>query len=404
MNKKKSYIAIMLVCVFISGAFAGAAGAVTYLQNFGDNLFVSRSYLDQVTGIAEKYAKLDLFYRTIESDYYGDYTDEALMNGIYDGLFSALDKYSCYMTAEEYKNTTEATMKTFSGVGVVMSVSDDNRIIVLSVYRDTPAEKAGMKEGDYILEVDGKAYSGNQLDSASSALRGEKGTKVRVKYSRDGKEKEVVMTRDTINNLTIYTGSLLDDISQGHKIGYICIDSFGNGTGDEFKDIIRDMEIDGTEGFILDLRNNSGGVVETACEVADALLKEGIIMTTKTRQNSEDRVVSDATATSLPFVVLVNEHTASAAEIVAAAIKGNNAAKIIGTQTFGKGVVQYIKQLSDGSGDAIKLTFQEYFGPDDLKINQVGIKPDIVVENDSDSEEDAQFMRAVKEILSECQG
>ena len=398
-KKKGASIAIILVAIFLIGAIAGGIGTVTVLQNVGKTALVDRNYLDQVTEIATKYAKLESFYRAIESDYYGDYTDEELMQGIYNGLFSKLDKYSCYMTAEEYKANSENTMKTFSGVGVVMSVTDDDKVVVLSVYRDTPAEKAGLKAGDILLEIDGKAYAGSQLENASNALRGEKGTKVKVKYSRDGKEKEVVMVRDTINNETIYTGTVLDNLSDGHKIEYICIESFGNGTGTEMEDILHDLEMDGTEGFILDLRNNPGGVVESACKVADLLLKEGVIMTTKTKQGSEDSVVSDAYATSMPFVVLVNENSASAAEIVAAAIKGNKAATIIGMPTFGKGVVQYIREVNGGGGDAIKLTFEEYFGPNDLKINDVGVKPDITVDLTEDDKEDVQLARAIEEIL-----
>ncbi len=398
-QKRGTSIAVIIVVIFLLGAFTGGIGTVTVLKNVGKTALVDRNYLDQVTEIAAKYAKLEAFYRAIETDYYGDYTDEELMEGIYRGLFSKLDKYSCYMTAEEYRANTESSMKTFSGVGVVMSVTDDDKVIVISVYKGTPAEKAGLKAGDILLEVDGKAYAGSQLENASNALRGEKGTKVKVKYLRKGKEKEVVMVRDTINSETIYTGTVLENLSKGHKIEYIGIESFGNGTGDEMEDIIHGMEMDGTEAFILDLRNNPGGVVESACKVADLLLKEGVIMTTKTRQGSEDAVVSDNAATSLPFVVLVNENSASAAEIVAAAIKGNKAAKLIGKTTFGKGVVQYIRQVNGGGGDAIKLTFEEYFGPDDIKINGVGVKPDITVDFSAEDENDAQLSRAIEEIV-----
>ncbi len=401
MDKKKRYIAIMLICVFIAGASAGGVGTVVFMQHFGKTALVSRDYLDKVSEVAEKYAKLEAIYNIIETDYYGDYTDEGLMNGIYSGLFSSLDKYSGYMTAEEYKNSTETTLRIFYGVGVVMSVSDDNKIIILGVYRDSPAEKAGLKEGDVILEVDGKAYDGSQLESASNALRGDKGTKVKVKYSRNGKEGNAVMERDTINNETIYTGSIMESISEGHKIVYVGIESFGNGTAEDFEYIMRDLELDGTEGFILDLRNNPGGVVETACKVADLILKEGVIMTTKTRQGSGSSVVSEASSTTLPYVVLVNENTASAAEIVAAAIKGNKAAKLIGVKTFGKGVVQYVRTINGNDGDAIKLTFEEYFGPDDLKINEVGVIPDIEVDLTDDDKTDKQLETAIKELLKE---
>lgn len=399
--KKGKSIAVIIVAIFLIGAIAGGIGTVAVLQNIGKTALVDRAYLNEVTGIAAKYAKLEAFYRAIETDYYGEYTDEELMEGIYDGLFSKLDKYSCYMTAEEYKANTESTMKTFSGVGVVMSVTDDDKVIIISVYRGTPAEKAGLKAGDILLEIDGKTYAGSQLENASNALRGEKGTKVKVKYLRGSKEKEVVMVRDTINNETIYTGTVLENLSDGHKIEYIGIESFGSGTGTEMEDILHGMEMDGTEAFILDLRNNPGGVVESACKVADLLLKEGVVMTTKTKQGSEDTVVSDSTATSLPFVVLVNQNSASAAEIVAAAIKGNKAAKIIGMPTFGKGVVQYIREINGGGGDAIKLTFEEYFGPNDLKINDIGVKPDITVDLTSDDKEDVQLARAIEEILKE---
>ncbi len=399
MDKKRKYIAIMLICVFITGASAGGVCTVAFMQHFGKTALVDRDYLDRVSGIAEKYAKLEAIYNIIETDYYGDYTDEGLMNGIYAGLFSSLDKYSCYMTEEEYKKNTETTLRVFYGVGVVMSISDDNKIVILSVYRDSPAEKAGLKEGDIILEVDGEAYDGSRLESASNALRGEKGTKVKIKYSRNGKEGNAIMERDTINNETIYTGSILESVANGHKISYIGIESFGNGTAEDFEYIMRDLELDGTEGFILDLRNNPGGVVETACKVADMILKEGVIMTTKNRQGEGNSFVSEASSTTLPYVVLINENTASAAEIVAAAVKGNNAAKLVGTKTFGKGVVQYVRTISGEDASAIKLTFEEYFGPDDLKINEVGVSPDIMVEFNADGDTDNQLEAAIKELL-----
>lgn len=394
-SKKKTkarWLSLFMVAVFIMGGIVGSVATVLGMRFIDGTVLVKKDFLDHTTYMAEKYNKLEYLYRVIESNYYGDYTDEQLMTGTYEGLFSALDKWSEYLTAEEMQQLMNYTNSSFQGIGVVMQATKDNRIKIMAVYNDAPAEKAGLKPGDYIVAVDGKTYDGAHLEDCSNALRNEIGTKVKVTYERGGAEKTVTITCNTVDTGTIYSGTVKDS---KRNIGYIMIGTFGEKTAEEFDRALRNFEVEGCEAVIIDLRGNGGGVVDSATAIADRLLPEGNIIVTKSKVEGEVFTNSDASCTKLPFVLLVDENTASSAEILTAAVKGNQAAPVVGTKTYGKGVLQKVANITKDGKDAFRITYAEYFGPGDLKINGVGIEPDYVVEQDEDSAKDMQLEKAI---------
>ncbi len=244
--------------------------------------------------------------------------------------------------------------------------------------------------GDKIISVEGEVYDGSSIDQAAAAMRGKPGTKVDLVVIRGQKELQFTITRANIIMQTVRS-EVLDG-----NIGYIRISSFEEKTADDFKQHLRNMELKGVQGLILDLRDNGGGLVEVSIEVADALLDEGTVTYTEDRQGNKEYYKSKPGKTGLPYIVLVNGGTASASEIVTGAIKDHNSGKIIGTTTYGKGIIQSIEQLSNG--DAVKLTIMQYFSPDGNVIHKVGIKPDIEVEELVDDEVDQQLEKA-KELL-----
>ena len=260
-------------------------------------------------------------------------------------------------------------------VGIGIGVAEENgRFVVLTVYDDGPASKAGMQPGDIIEKVDGTAPK--DLDDAVARMTGEEGTDVTVTVNRDGEKIDLTMTRKELSIDSVgYAVSEEDP-----QVGYIRISLFRDGTDKEFKDAVKALKKKGCNKFILDLRDNGGGLTDVSVEIADYILPECVIMTDVTKDGKEEVYKSDADSADLELVVLVNENTASASEILTAAIKENDAGKVIGSKTFGKGVTQVSKRFSDGS--AAKLTVSEYLTPDGNHVNEKGITPDIEATDD----------------------
>lgn len=396
LHRRKKWLTILALCIFLMGVMTGILGSFVGIYYAKNAILVDKTYVDTVTRISEKYAKMEFLYSMIHKYYYGEYTDQELMEGAYAGLFSALDEYSQYLSEEDYQKLMNYTNASFQGVGVIMSATDDNKIQIVSFLENSPAKAAGLKEGDYILAVNGTEFDGEHMSDCSAALKQDVGTKLKITYERKGKKDTVTVTCNTVATGTVFS-QVLEDSKTGKSIGYIRITSFGENTYKDFDNDLRDMEVDGVDGVIIDIRNNGGGMVEEATKIADRLLPEGTIMITKTKTEEDVYVNSDASCTKIPYVVLVNENSASASEILAAAIQGNKAAPIIGTVTFGKGVLQNIGHIGTGK-DAFKITYAEYFGPNDLKINKKGINPDYEVKNDLDTPEDEQLEKALDEI------
>lgn len=349
---------------------------------------------------------INLYREAIQSDYLFPYKKEDLETGIYKGLFWGLkDPYSEYYTAEEYKRLMEDTTGKFAGVGLVITAGEDNLITVVSPIANTPAAKAGLKAGDKIVEVDGQAYAGKELQEATEHMRGKPKTSVELTVQRviNGKTQtsHVKLVREMIEVDTVI-GKLMPD-----NIGYLQISSFEQVTAKDFKKEWEALEKQGAKKFIIDLRNNPGGLLTSCEEIADALLGKATIVTTVDNKGKKEASTSDEAQYKEPLVVLANGGSASASEILLGALRDNKRAKSVGEKTFGKGIVQQIYPLGENGEDGgFKLTMAEYLTPNGEKIHGKGITPDIVVKAPEQAKgmgpdflkEDPQLQRALQEV------
>ena len=336
----------------------------------------------------EDFSKFEDIYKYIETTYYEEPDMDKLMDGAYKGFIDALeDPYSSYMTKKEYDSWMTNIESEYSGVGITFSMDTDGRYVVVSVQKDSPAEAAGIKAGDILLKADGKAY--DDMDLFANAIRGKEGTVVKLTYSRDDKVKTVSITRKTITQHSVYD-EMLDD-----ETAYIAISSFIDNTAEDFSESLKKVEKNGADKLILDLRNNGGGLLTSCIDVADEFLDEGIVVYVEGRTGEREDYSAKDGKTSLETVVLVNENSASAAEILAAALQ-DNGFELVGMTTFGKGVIQSTVELDDGS--ALKWTIMQYFSPKGNVINKKGVTPDHKVDIPENSDKDTQLEKA-KELL-----
>ena len=349
-------------------------------------------------------AYLSRIKSVIDKNYlWKDKIDEnKLKDGAIEGYVKALgDKYTEYIPKTEIKEFTENITGSFVGIGIYMIADEDSqKIIVYYPIPDSPAEKAGIKSGDIILRVDGKEYGYDDFNIIADNIKGEAGTKVKLVIERDGKEQEFEITREKIETNPISSKIIKENI------GYVNLPSFDTDSSKKLKEKVDDLISKGAKSLILDLRNNGGGIVEESTNIADFFLdKDKTIMTTKDNKEKEETTKSKTKKVyEMPLIVLTNENTASASEILTAALKDNERATVIGTKTYGKGVIQTVLTLSDGSG--LKITTAEYFTPNGTEINKKGIKPNIEVKlpdtvksiyavKESD---DTQLNRAIEEL------
>lgn len=375
-----------IVLGFLAGMAAAFGIMIIVMTGFGPGpAVIPGSTYDYYKQLDERYSKLNTIYDEVMTSYYIEPDETAMQEMMYKGLITGLeDPYSAYMTAEEYDSYEESITGEFEGIGIVFSTDNDGNYTVIQVYKDSPADKAGLKSGDLLLKADGKYY--DTMEEMSAHIKGKAGTIVKLTYSRDGKENTVPIKRDKIVSQTVES-KLLDD-----NIGYIAITGFEGHTGDDFQKALDEMEKKSVSGLVIDLRDNGGGTVATCLEVTDALMGESVIVSMEDRFGNSEEYTSDKEATKLPYVVLVNENSASAAEIMAAAVKDNTDNPVVGTTTFGKGIVQMSSELDDGS--ALKLTIMQYFSPDGTVIHKKGVKPDFTVKNNGDI--DVQLQKALE--------
>ncbi len=316
-------------------------------------------------------SKLEMLIYLIENYYYQDVDDETLIEGIYAGLVESLgDPYSEYYNAEEYEDLMSTLTGNYAGIGALLQKSTETgEVTITKVYADTPAEEAGLEEGDSIYSADGYLAVDENLDTFVQHIRGEEGTDVELVIIRDGEELTVTCTRATISTPTVEY-QMLDG-----NVGYIAVSQFTEHTYDDFVAAYEDLESQGMVSVVFDMRNNGGGLLDSVVEILDYLLPEGTVVYTMDKAgNREDYTSSGDTYKSIPMTVLVNGNTASAAEIFTGAIRDFDYGTIIGTQTFGKGIVQSTIPLTDGS--AVKLTTQTYYTPNGECIHGTGITPD----------------------------
>ena len=384
--KKSRFVASIIATVVATALIMCGIGCG--LMTFGGVTLVNKKEYTENEKIAEKYEKLYKLQTLIENTYLWDVDEDEQMDNVYKALVDSLgDKYSAYYNVKETKKLTEYLSGTFAGVGIVFSQSkeDPTRYNVGRVIEDSPADSAGIKAGDVITAVDGKKYSDSEKIAA--ALRGELGSRVKVTFERDGEVKTAKLVRGTIEDPSV--GATVID----KKYGYILISSFDKGTEKQFEEALNKMENKNLKGVIIDLRGNGGGVAEAGINIADMLLPEAVITKTVDKNGKEQVYNSDGECTKMKYVVLVNGDSASTSEILAGAIKENNGGALVGTKTFGKGIIQTMEILKDQS--SIKLTTMEYLSPKGKHIHNKGITPDYVVKQPKNSKTDLQLKKAI---------
>ena len=345
--------------------------------------------------------KLSGIQALIQKEYIGEVDEDALQTGICQGYVGALgDPYSAYYDEEQTSALMETTQGEYGGIGVVLTQNLDTGVTTASsVYEDSPAMKAGMKDGDIIYQVEGRDVSGMALEEISGSIKGEKGTTVEITVLRGEEREEVTLTitRDTIQAETVKTRILEDEI------GYLAISEFDSVTLEQYREGLAELKAQGMEGLIVDLRGNPGGNLDTVCEILDLMLPEGLIVYTEDKDGNRQEFTSDeAQEVQVPLAVLVDGNSASASEIYAGAIQDYGIGQIVGTKTYGKGVVQTIYDLKDGT--SLKLTVAEYFTPNGRNIDGEGITPDVEVtyqRDENDPEADNQLDRAVETLQNE---
>jgi carboxyl-terminal processing protease len=386
MTIKKTTLAIVLsIAIIMGGGLTFAGIQIAQISGVG-TVRIPISEYENLNYMNEKYAKLEQLYQTVESNFYTEVDVEALEIGIYKGLFSGLDDvYSSYMTKEEYEAWKASALGEFEGIGITFSQNDNGDFVILNTVEGSPAQKAGLSAGDFILKVDGETFT--DLETMGAAIRGQAGSKVEVTYQRNDKEYTVSLIR-----AKIVTQSVRYELRKD-KIGYIKITGFEDKTSEDFTAALRDLEVRGATGLIIDLRNNGGGLVDEGVQIADELLGKGTITYLQDRNGQKEYYESDEQKTTLPYVVLVNEGTASTSEIVAAAIKDSDDGLLVGVTTFGKGIVQSTSQLPDG--DAIKMTIKQYYSPEGTTIHKIGVTPDHVVQDNPKIDGDEQLNKAL---------
>lgn len=393
---------------FSMGVLAGALGAVIIicgaagLWKVVTGMFTG-DYTSGTVSEADVNEKLNKINGLIEEYYlYDDEVDEdTLIDGIYSGYAEALgDPYTEYYDEEETQALYESTSGEFSGIGATMSKSlDSDEITVSNVYEDSPAEKAGLKQGDIIYQVDEHSVSGQDLETVVSWIKGEQGTDVVLHVIRDGEELELTATRDIVEVQTV-TSEMKDG-----QIGYIAVSEFDSVTYDQFEEALNDLESQGMQGLVIDLRGNPGGSLTTVTDMLKLLLPEGTIVSTKDKNgNTEEITCGGSHEFTKPLAVLVNQYSASASEIFSGAIQDYGTGTIVGMTTYGKGVVQQLMDLGDGT--CFKVTIAEYYTPSGRSINGTGVEPDVEVEYEYDEnnpEADNQLDKALEVVKAELE-
>jgi len=346
--------------------------------------------------------KLNTIYRIIDMHFVDSFYIEDLERGMFMGLMYGLgDAYSSYMSPEEHAQFTERTRGVFAGIGAVVTGTEDGRVKVVSPFDGSPAAAAGIMAQDIIMAVDGVDTRNVGLDVVVSRMRGVPGTSVDITIFRESEDRtfDVTIVRDFITMQTV-SHRMLDD-----KIGYIRLSGFEQVTYDQFKEALEDLKSQGAEGFILDVRNNPGGLLDIVASIADLLVPEGTIVYTEDRNGNQRHLRSTADHLGIPLVLLVNGNSASASEVLAGAIRDHGVGVLVGEQTFGKATVQSIFPLQDES--AVRLTIARYFTPNGSAIHGEGIAPDYVVPMEAEYaariaaltlEEDVQLQKAIEVV------
>lgn len=394
---------------FIRGALLGALTVLLIMGTVSCGMSYSgiRNAVRHVTGKSEELlddgteTKLELLEGLVDKYYTGDKDSDALKEGLYKGYIDGLgDPYSVYYDEEETKAMTESFSGEYSGIGAVLTRNKDTGLVtVVQVYPDSPAEEAGIKADDLLYKVDGEEITGLDLNSVVSRIKGDEGTEVELTLIRGNASEEVTVTavRRKIEVITV-SYEMKED-----GIGYIRISEFDSVTSNQYERALEDLESQGMKGLVVDLRSNPGGNLDVVVDILDLMLPEGTVVSMEDKSGEETVYSSDEEHQfNKPLAVLMNGNSASASEIYAGAIQDYDAGEIVGTQSYGKGVVQQIFDLKDGT--SVKLTIAEYFAPSGRSINGIGITPDVEVIYEPDEENpdyDNQLEKAVEVVKSQ---
>ena len=362
---------------------------------------IAGNFLD--TGVLSddsRVQKLEYLEKMIDQDYLGEKDEDQLAEGMYAGLIYGLgDVYSRYYTAEEYEQETSSTDGSYVGIGISMEANKEGGVKIAECYEGGPGEIAGLEEGDVISAIDGEDITEMDTSEVASLIRNSGKDQVTLTIHREDEEKPIEITVE-IRDVELHSvfGEMLDD-----ETGYIHISEFTGVTPDQYLESFQSLEDQGMQKLVIDLRDNPGGLLDSVCSILNHVLPEGLIVYTEDKYGNRTEETSNGKdPLEIPLAVLVNENSASASEIFAGAVKDYGIGTIVGTTTYGKGVVQSVRQLADGS--AVKLTVSNYFTPKGNNINKVGIQPNVEVKLSTEllnkkeitHEEDNQLQEALK--------
>ena len=400
---KGLFCGVLLVLICMAGTLFHFQRKMTKLQLGTSREGISEQLDIDMGAVKQKTKEIE----TLINQYYLDEIDEQqIEDTMYTGLVAGLDDpYSVYYTEEELKTMEESTSGEYSGIGATLTQNPDTKeMSVVSCFENTPAEEAGLLPGDIIVGWNGSSVEGMELSELVSKIKTDPDEHLTLEIERDGDTMEVELTRREVEIPTVESEMLHD------QIGYIKLLEFDEVTAEQFRAALDQLEEQGMEKLIIDVRDNPGGVLQTVCDMLDELLPEGLIVYTEDKDGNKKEYTSDGEHQfTKPLAVLTNENSASASEIFAGAIQDYSLGTIVGTTTFGKGIVQRIFYLSDGTG--VKLTVAKYYTPKGHDIHKKGITPDVEVELDENlknkitisHDEDNQLQKAIKILQSQNQ-
>ena len=385
-NKIQKFFKVIMLILLVAIITWTLTITIMY-KKIGIVSITSSTNNSDITKIASTLAK---FKTIIDKEYLGEIKEEDLINGAVKGYIEALgDPYTEYLTEEEMNDLETYTSGNYVGIGVYIGANiEENKIVVISPIKDSPAEKAGIKAGDIILKVDDKTYEAKELTDASNNIKGKEGTKVKLEILRENETLNFEIERKVVK-LQYISGTVIEN-----DIGYIAITSFDEEAAKDFTNTYNELKEKNIKSLIIDLRDNGGGVVDEALKITDMFLEKDktmLITVDKNNNKKYSKTKSDKTI-DIPVIILANDASASASEIFIGALKDNERAKVVGTTTFGKGLIQQLRKMQNGTG--LKVTSAEYFTPNENPINKKGIEPDYKVEIEGNK--DTQLQKAIE--------